>query len=72
MALLTPTKSTGRVQDGLWAFSRHELAEMLVEERERCRIEERRRREVEEELGRMRNRYEAREDTAVNLLARQA
>jgi hypothetical protein len=62
-----PRSETGE-EVGLEGYSREELSEMVVNEREKCRMEQRRREEVEEELKNLRQRYEVRDDMWLKFL----
>jgi hypothetical protein len=55
-------------ENGLEGCSWEKLAEIVVNEREKHRMEQRRRQEVEEELKDLRQRYEQREDMWLKLL----
>jgi hypothetical protein len=52
----------------LKGYSRERLAKIVVEEREKCRSEQRRRQELEAELKTLRQRYDEREDVWLKLL----
>jgi transposase-like protein len=64
---MDPTRET-RAEFGLEGYSREDLIEMLMDEREKCRMEQRRRQEVEEELRNLRQRHEEREDMWLEFL----
>ncbi|KAF8848128.1 hypothetical protein BDZ45DRAFT_733128 [Acephala macrosclerotiorum] len=53
---------------GLEGYSWEELADMVINEREKCSMEQRMRQEVEEELKNLRQRYEEREDMWLKFL----
>ncbi len=55
-------------EHGLEGCSWEKLAEIVMNEREKCKIEKQRRQEVEEELKNLRQRYEEREDMWLKLL----
>jgi hypothetical protein len=60
-------RETGE-EDNLEGYSREKLTEMVMNEREKFKVEQRRRQEAEEELKNLRQRYEEREDMWLKLL----
>lgn len=53
----------------LEGYSKEELIEMVMNERDKCRMEQCKRQEVEEELKSLRQRHEEREDMWLKVLA---
>ncbi|KAE9365582.1 hypothetical protein N431DRAFT_102141 [Stipitochalara longipes BDJ] len=64
---MEPRKQTGE-EDNFEGHSREKLTEMVMNEREKCKMELLRRQEVEEELKILRQRFEEREDMWLKLL----
>ncbi len=56
------------MEDELRSRSRKDLIKVVLEERENCRIERRRREELEEELKNAKRRHEEREDMWLKIL----
>jgi hypothetical protein len=67
LSQIDPRKETGE-QNNLEGHSREKLIEMLMNELENFKMEQLRRREVEEELKLLRQRYDEREDMWLKLL----
>jgi hypothetical protein len=67
LSQMGPRKETGE-EDSLEGYSREKLTEIVMNERELFRMEQRRRQEVEEELKNLRQRYDEREDMWLKLL----
>jgi hypothetical protein len=63
---MDPRRETGG-EDSLEGHSREKLTEMVMNEREKFKVEQRRRQEAEEELKNLRQRYEEREDMWLKL-----
>jgi hypothetical protein len=61
-----PRRET-REEDSLEGHSREKLTEMVMNEREKFKLEQQRRQEAEEELKNLRQRYEEREDMWLQL-----
>ena len=61
-----PRRETGE-EDGLEGYSREKATEMVMNEREKFKMEQRRRQEAEEELKNPRQRCEEREDMWLQL-----
>lgn len=66
--IVDPEKEIGEGVD-LEGYSREQLTDMVVNERERFKMEKQRRQEVEEELKSLRQRYDEREDMWLRLFA---
>jgi hypothetical protein len=64
---MDPRKEIGE-EDNLDGHSREKLTEMVIKQREKFKMEQLRRQEVEEELKVLRQRYEEREDMWLRLL----
>lgn len=51
-----------REKDNLEGFPREQLTDIVIAEQERCKIEQQKRQEVEEELKHVRQKYNKQED----------